>query len=128
MLTASRFITLRPALPGWRRFFQTTAGVASDVGRPFLLYTAGTPNGRKASVFLEELRAAYYGVDYEWVFFFLSFLKSVVPRSLGVFWGYWGTLGSGAKCGGIHRTGDLTRSSSQRSATSNWLAIIFFFM
>jgi glutathione S-transferase len=64
MLAASRLITLRPPLPSRRRFFQTTAGAASDVVRPFLLYTSGTPNGRKASVFLEELRAAY-GVDYE---------------------------------------------------------------
>lgn len=34
--------------------------------KPFVLYTAGTPNGRKVSVFLEELRAVYgEKVDYE---------------------------------------------------------------
>jgi len=72
MLAASRLIALRPPLPSRRRFFQTTAtGAAFNVGRPFLLYTAGTPNGRKASVFLEELKAAY-GVDYEWVFVFFD--------------------------------------------------------
>jgi hypothetical protein len=32
--------------------------------KPFLLHTAGTPNGRKVSVYLEELKAAY-GVQYE---------------------------------------------------------------
>jgi len=30
-----------------------------------MLYTAGTPNGRKVSVFLEELKAAY-GLEYEY--------------------------------------------------------------
>jgi glutathione S-transferase len=29
-----------------------------------MLYTVGTPNGRKASVMLEELKAAY-GLEYE---------------------------------------------------------------
>jgi glutathione S-transferase len=33
-------------------------------GKPFLLYTAGTPNGHVASIFLEELKALY-GLDYE---------------------------------------------------------------
>ncbi|KDR82706.1 hypothetical protein GALMADRAFT_57341 [Galerina marginata CBS 339.88] len=32
--------------------------------KPFLLYTGRTPNGRKASVYLEELKAAY-GIDYD---------------------------------------------------------------
>ncbi|KAJ7645446.1 glutathione S-transferase [Mycena polygramma] len=32
--------------------------------KPIMLYTAGTPNGRKASIFLEELKAAY-GQEYE---------------------------------------------------------------
>ncbi|KAJ7366764.1 glutathione S-transferase [Mycena albidolilacea] len=32
--------------------------------KPIMLYTAGTPNGRKVSVFLEELKAAY-GLEYE---------------------------------------------------------------
>lgn len=68
MLAASRSTILCPPLPSRRLLFQTTAGAGSDVRRPFLLYTGATPNGRKASVFLEELRAAY-GVDYEWVIF-----------------------------------------------------------
>lgn len=34
--------------------------------KPFVLYTAGTPNGHKVSVFLEELRAVYGDkVDYD---------------------------------------------------------------
>lgn len=33
---------------------------------PLLLYTTGTPNGHKVSVFLEELKAAY-GLQYECV-------------------------------------------------------------
>ena len=35
--------------------------------KPLLLYTWKTPNGRKVSVFLEELKAAYGSevVDYE---------------------------------------------------------------
>ena len=33
---------------------------------PIKLYTAGTPNGYKVSVFLEELKAAY-GLQYEYV-------------------------------------------------------------
>ncbi|KAJ7147516.1 glutathione S-transferase [Mycena crocata] len=32
--------------------------------KPIMLYTVGTPNGRKVSVFLEELKAAY-GLEYE---------------------------------------------------------------
>jgi glutathione S-transferase len=36
------------------------------MSKPFLLYTAGTPNGRKVSVFLEELKTIYGSkVDYE---------------------------------------------------------------
>lgn len=35
-------------------------------GKSLLLYTAGTPNGRKASILLEELKLAH-GVDYEYV-------------------------------------------------------------
>ena len=34
---------------------------------PIKLYTAGTPNGHKVSVFLEELKAAY-GLQYECVY------------------------------------------------------------
>lgn len=35
--------------------------------KPILLYTAKTPNGRKVSLFLEELKAAYGTdvIDYE---------------------------------------------------------------
>lgn len=37
-----------------------------NMSKPFLLYTAGTPNGRKVSVFLEELKTIYGSkVDYE---------------------------------------------------------------
>ncbi|KAJ7254371.1 glutathione S-transferase C-terminal-like protein [Mycena haematopus] len=32
--------------------------------KPIMLYTVGTPNGRKVSVFLEELKASY-GLEYE---------------------------------------------------------------
>lgn len=35
-----------------------------DGGKPFLFYTAGTPNGRKVAILLEELKAAY-GLEYE---------------------------------------------------------------
>jgi hypothetical protein len=39
-----------------------------NMSKPLLLYTAGTPNGRKVSVFLEELKAIYGSkVDYECV-------------------------------------------------------------
>ncbi|KDQ14859.1 hypothetical protein BOTBODRAFT_32213 [Botryobasidium botryosum FD-172 SS1] len=33
--------------------------------KPLLLYTAGTPNGRKPSIFLEELKSAY-GLEYDY--------------------------------------------------------------
>jgi glutathione S-transferase len=33
--------------------------------KPFLLYTAPTPNGQKVSVFLEELKAIYPSIEYE---------------------------------------------------------------
>jgi len=33
--------------------------------KPIMLYTAGTPNGRKVSVYLEELKAVY-GTEYEY--------------------------------------------------------------
>jgi len=51
-----------------RSFSPSSTGVrySSNVGstRPLLLYTAGTPNGRKVSVLLEELRLTY-GLDYD---------------------------------------------------------------
>ena len=35
---------------------------------PFIFYTEGTPNGRKVSVYLEELKGIYGDkVAYEWV-------------------------------------------------------------
>ncbi|KAJ6508908.1 putative theta class glutathione s-transferase [Mycena sanguinolenta] len=37
---------------------------ATMASKPIMLYTVGTPNGRKVSVFLEELKAAY-GLEYE---------------------------------------------------------------
>ncbi|KAJ6614311.1 glutathione S-transferase [Mycena sp. CBHHK59/15] len=33
--------------------------------KPFLLYTAGTPNGFPISIFLEELKALYPNIDYD---------------------------------------------------------------
>lgn len=37
-----------------------------NMSKPFVLYTAGTPNGRKVSVFLEELKAIYGSkLDYD---------------------------------------------------------------
>lgn len=36
----------------------------APASKPFLLYTAATPNGHKVSILLEELKATY-GVDYE---------------------------------------------------------------
>jgi len=55
-----------------------SAGVNStveiNIPRPFLLYTAGTPNGRKTSIYLEELKP-WYWIDYACVmlnFIFLS--------------------------------------------------------
>lgn len=41
----------------------------SESTKPLLLYTGPTPNGRKVTVFLEELKEAYGAdaIDYEWV-------------------------------------------------------------
>ena len=36
----------------------------SESTKPLLLYSFPTPNGRKVTIFLEELKAAY-GLDYE---------------------------------------------------------------
>lgn len=43
----------------------------SKTEKPFLFYTFGTPNGRKVSVLLEELKAAY-GLDYEYDYLYQS--------------------------------------------------------
>ncbi|KAF8076315.1 glutathione S-transferase [Lyophyllum atratum] len=37
----------------------------STSSKPFILYTFPTPNGFQTSVFLEELKAAYPGIDYD---------------------------------------------------------------
>ncbi|KAK7048266.1 glutathione S-transferase C-terminal-like protein [Favolaschia claudopus] len=38
---------------------------ATMASKPIILYAVGTPNGKKASIFLEELKAAY-GLEYEY--------------------------------------------------------------
>ena len=40
----------------------------SESQKSFLLYAAPTPNGYPISAFLEELKAIYPGIDYEYVF------------------------------------------------------------
>ena len=44
--------------------------MSTDSQKPLILYTARTPNGFKATVFLEELKLAYpeQKLDYESVF------------------------------------------------------------
>ncbi|KAG5638997.1 hypothetical protein H0H81_007905 [Sphagnurus paluster] len=37
----------------------------SSSNKPFILYTAATPNGFQASVFLEELKAIYPSIEYD---------------------------------------------------------------
>ena len=44
--------------------FMSESMAASPSTRPLLLSTWGTPNGKKVSVMLEELKAAY-GLEYE---------------------------------------------------------------
>ncbi|EIM81288.1 glutathione S-transferase-like protein [Stereum hirsutum FP-91666 SS1] len=39
----------------------------STTEKPLMLYTGKTPNGFKVTVFLEELKAAYGGPDYDWM-------------------------------------------------------------
>jgi len=58
MSTFRRFISITRPFPLGRRH------LSSVPNKPLILYTAGTPNGRKVSVFLEELKAAY-GLDYD---------------------------------------------------------------
>ena len=52
--------------PGSRCYSMAT----SPSSKPLQVYTAGTPNGRKVHIFLEELKA-HYGLSYEYarVFF-----------------------------------------------------------
>lgn len=58
--TIRRLGSLSRALPS------QTAGFANS-NKPLLFLAAGTANGRKVSVLLEELKAAY-GLDYEYVY------------------------------------------------------------
>lgn len=46
----------------------------STAEKPLMLYTGKTPNGFKVTVFLEELKAAYGGPDYEYAPF-CAFIK-----------------------------------------------------
>lgn len=39
----------------------------SESQKPFLLYAASTPNGVPITAFLEELKAIYPGIAYEYV-------------------------------------------------------------
>ena len=39
----------------------------SEIPKPFLLYAAPTPNGIPITAFLEELKAIYPGIAYEYV-------------------------------------------------------------
>ncbi|KAF9534849.1 glutathione S-transferase [Crepidotus variabilis] len=53
---------LRPARHQPRLFYSTM----STAQKPILLYTLGTPNGVAASIYLEELKAAVQGFDYDY--------------------------------------------------------------
>ncbi|KAH9949877.1 putative theta class glutathione s-transferase [Amylocystis lapponica] len=53
---------LNPAQSNLARILTRT--MLTPANKPIMLYTAPTPNGRKVSIFLEELRAAY-GLDYD---------------------------------------------------------------
>lgn len=67
-LTSAALTRLQPIQRNLRSF-----NMSSEL-KPIKLYTAGTPNGYKASIFLEELKAAYPGFTYE--FQALSFTKN----------------------------------------------------
>ncbi|PPQ67552.1 hypothetical protein CVT26_006853 [Gymnopilus dilepis] len=56
--------TLRRCLSSLAPDTTSTAKSLAPGNNPFLLYTARTPNGRKTSIFLEEMKAAY-GIDYD---------------------------------------------------------------
>jgi glutathione S-transferase len=66
MAALRRLASFSRALPTQSTGFATST-------KPLLLYTAGTANGRKVSVLLEELKAAY-GLDYECACTTLTFL------------------------------------------------------
>lgn len=48
---------------------RTSCSDQFQMAKPLVLYTAPTPNGHKVSIMLEELKAAYGNLDYEYVFF-----------------------------------------------------------
>jgi glutathione S-transferase len=55
-------------IPILRPLFRSTI-----MSKPFTLYTFGTPNGHKVSVFLEELKSAYPSLTYKYVFYSCCF-------------------------------------------------------
>ncbi|KAF5382636.1 hypothetical protein D9615_002943 [Tricholomella constricta] len=60
-----RLALIARSLASGQRFKSTPAsGTANAAEKPLLLYTAGTPNGRKVSVLLEELKATT-GLQYD---------------------------------------------------------------
>lgn len=61
VLRTFRSPTVAPGVNGGQRAMST---VTSASKQPLLLYTWGTPNGKKVSILLEELKAMY-GLDYE---------------------------------------------------------------
>lgn len=55
----NRLSSVARSLTFTRNMSTAPAPAHASKPKPFVLYTAGTPNGRKVSVFLEELRAVY---------------------------------------------------------------------
>lgn len=76
----SRALLLSPSpSPSLRDLSRNFAsGPAVTPNKPFTLYTFGTPNGRKASVYLEELKDSYPSVDYECVSFSFDCYKCLI--------------------------------------------------
>lgn len=67
MLLPRSATSMLPRLAGITRSLSQTAMLSTataQTSKPLLLYTAGTPNGRKVSILLEELKVVY-GIDYE---------------------------------------------------------------
>ena len=58
-------LTYKGSVPDVR--WQQQHNIMSTTTKPITLYTAGTPNGHQVSILLEELKAAYPAVDYEYV-------------------------------------------------------------